>query len=118
MGTEGHTGRFLADDYFIILEGEQWAFYPGSFDREVRKISVVGHQLHGWAHLGSTDGSIPQVYTPGHMHHLPRGYAQQYRMPDKYGTDQHTYRSRSLAFRLRLRFRSLFLFSRGKQPPA
>jgi hypothetical protein len=25
-----------------------------------------------------------QVYTPGHMHHLPRGFAQQYRMPDKY----------------------------------
>jgi len=56
LGTEGHSGRFLVDDYFIILEGEQWSFSEGKLQRE--------------------------VYRPGDMHHLPRGHAQHYRIPD------------------------------------
>lgn len=56
IGTEGFSGRFLADDYFMILEGEQWAFSEG-------------------------DGT-KMVFKPGDMHHMPRGEARGYRMPD------------------------------------
>jgi hypothetical protein len=50
-------GRFLADDYFTILHGEQWAFEAGSMQK--------------------------QVYRPGDMHVMKNGVAKQYRMPDE-----------------------------------
>ena len=56
VGTEGHSGRFFVDDYFIILAGEQWAFSAGQFTRE--------------------------VYRPGDMHHLVRRSAKQYKFPE------------------------------------
>ncbi|ETI23803.1 hypothetical protein G647_05609 [Cladophialophora carrionii CBS 160.54] len=54
LGTEGHSGRHTADDYFMILEGEQWA-YPA-------------HSL------------ALERYPKGSMHHLPRGQVKQYKM--------------------------------------
>ncbi|OQU97296.1 hypothetical protein CLAIMM_03248 [Cladophialophora immunda] len=54
LGTEGHTGRHTADDYFFILEGEQWA-YPA-------------HSL------------ALERYPKGSMHHLRRGNVKQYKM--------------------------------------
>ncbi|KDE03735.1 hypothetical protein MVLG_05805 [Microbotryum lychnidis-dioicae p1A1 Lamole] len=53
LGTEGHTGRHTADDYFHILKGEQWASEAGSFDIE--------------------------RYPVGTMHHLRRGDVKQYK---------------------------------------
>src|SRR5688572_6851774 len=63
LGTEGHTGRFLVDDYFIILEGEQWAFSAGDLKRSVSDLT------QNFAH-------VCKVFKPGHMHHLERGTAQ------------------------------------------
>jgi C-8 sterol isomerase len=57
IGTEGYSGRFLSDDYFIILEGEQWAYAEGDEERS--------------------------IYRPGDMNYLPRGEARGYRMPDR-----------------------------------
>jgi C-8 sterol isomerase len=57
IGTEGYSGRFASDDYFIILEGEQWAFSEGELEK--------------------------RVYRAGDMHHLRRGTACGYKMPDR-----------------------------------
>ncbi|NVB38617.1 hypothetical protein G6O69_12320 [Pseudenhygromyxa sp. WMMC2535] len=57
IGTEGHTGRFWAEDYFYILEGEQWGY--------------------------SETDPHKRVYKPGDCHILEQGVAEGYRMPDR-----------------------------------
>jgi C-8 sterol isomerase len=56
IGTEGFSGRFMAEDHFMILHGEQWCFREGGLEKE--------------------------VYRPGDRNVLPRGAAKGYRMPD------------------------------------
>jgi C-8 sterol isomerase len=54
LGTEGHSGRLTADDYFMILEGEHSAYPAYSL--------------------------APERYPKGTTHHLHRGEVKQYKM--------------------------------------
>ncbi|KAF2863741.1 C-8 sterol isomerase [Piedraia hortae CBS 480.64] len=58
IGTEGHTGRHTADDYFHILHGTQYVYSP------------------------TTNPYEPEIYRPGDVHLLRRGDVKQYSMRD------------------------------------
>lgn len=57
IGTEGFSGRFLADDYFTIIEGEQRSYYNGEIE--------------------------PRIFKAGDRNIMPRFHATGYRMPEK-----------------------------------
>lgn len=41
LGTEGHTGRHIGDDYFNVLQGEEWAFSPPNLAKELSLHTFV-----------------------------------------------------------------------------
>lgn len=53
LGSDGHTGRFRATDWFTILDGEQQAFEEGAL--------------------------VAEIYRPGDQHVMPAGVAKGYR---------------------------------------
>jgi C-8 sterol isomerase len=55
IGTEGFSGRFMSDDYFTIIEGEQHSYYAGEIQA--------------------------RIFKPGDRNLMPRGTATGYRMP-------------------------------------
>jgi C-8 sterol isomerase len=56
IGTEGASGRFLADDWFFMLEGEHWSYREGDFEKTITRAGEVSH--------------------------LPKGQAKAYRFPE------------------------------------
>lgn len=56
IGTEGHSGRYSADVYDILIDGEMWGYVEGDTERSVIR--------------------------PGEMHHLEGRAAKGYRIPD------------------------------------
>ena len=57
IGTEGASGRFPADDWFFVLEGEHWSYGQGDLEKTVTRAGEVAR--------------------------LRRGEAKAYRLPDR-----------------------------------
>ncbi|KAK6524946.1 C-8 sterol isomerase [Arthrobotrys megalospora] len=47
LGTEGHTGIHMADDYFTILSGHETFFYAGEVETRVFKPGDQNHMKRG-----------------------------------------------------------------------
>lgn len=57
IGSEGHSGRYMSDDFFMIIEGEQHSYAPGDID--------------------------PNIFRPGDVNVMKAGIATGYKFPSK-----------------------------------
>nr|ODO03671.1 C-8 sterol isomerase [Cryptococcus depauperatus CBS 7855] len=59
IGTEGHSGRHTADNYFHILQGQESAYEAGKFEREIYSKGDVNHMKRG---VVKQYGMIPETW--------------------------------------------------------
>ncbi|KLJ08086.1 C-8 sterol isomerase [Blastomyces silverae] len=76
LGSEGHSGVHLAEDYFTILQGVERRFSPGELEATeyypgdqnwMKRGTATQYQMHGWA-LELAQGWIPSM--------LPFGFVE------------------------------------------
>ncbi|KAF2399796.1 ERG2 and sigma1 receptor-like protein [Trichodelitschia bisporula] len=94
LGTEGHSGRHTADDYFHIIEGEQWAATANSLVMERYPKGAVHHLRRGDVkqykmHEGCWAIELAQGFIPGM---LPFGFADAFFSTLDVGSLYHTIR--------------------------
>jgi len=75
IGTEGHSGRYSAEVYDFMIDGEMWCYVEGQFDRTVYRpgdAAYLGRSMakgycikdHGWM-LEYSRGSIALMFPFG-----------------------------------------------------
>jgi C-8 sterol isomerase len=94
IGTEGATGRFRADDFFYMLEGDHWSYYEGRTEKKVTppgEVSILKRGEFGAYRL--PEGGLAMEYARGAIPAmLPFGLADIFSSSLDFGTLAKTFR--------------------------